>query len=80
MENETFNVNEAIQAQKKLQLEKKYPDFAPSNGICYACQKQIYSQIEQDFNGNIFFTGISVEKASKSLITGCPHCNRSYCD
>ena len=27
-----------------------------------------------------YVTGITVEEASKSLVTGCPHCNRSYCD
>lgn len=27
-----------------------------------------------------YTTGITVEKAATSLITGCPHCNRSYCD
>ena len=27
-----------------------------------------------------FITGIPVEKAATKLITGCPHCNRSYCD
>ena len=25
-------------------------------------------------------TGITVEEASTKLVTGCPHCNRSYCD
>jgi len=25
-------------------------------------------------------TGITVEKASKELVTGCPHCHKSYCD
>jgi len=27
-----------------------------------------------------YITGITVEKAGKELVTGCPHCNRSYCD
>lgn len=25
-------------------------------------------------------TGISVQSATKGLVTGCPHCNHSYCD
>ena len=25
-------------------------------------------------------TGVTVEQAGAQLITGCPHCNRSYCD
>ena len=27
-----------------------------------------------------YTTGISVERAGRELITGCPHCNRTYCD
>jgi len=73
---QTFNVNEAIQAQKKLCIENYYPHFVPNDGRCYNCKKQIYEQIQR---GN-FTTGISLEKAKAGLITGCPHCNRSYCD
>ena len=72
----TFNVSEAIAAQKKLQQEKGYPDFAPRDGVCYRCRKNIYSEID---HGD-YQTGIWVEKAASELITGCPHCNRSYCD
>lgn len=43
--------------------------FAPSDGICYRCKKQIYSE-----------GGISVERASKELTTGCPFCHTSYVD
>lgn len=25
-------------------------------------------------------TGITTLEAAESLVTGCPHCNRSYCD
>jgi hypothetical protein len=27
-----------------------------------------------------YITGITVGKATTELATGCPHCNRSYCD
>lgn len=27
-----------------------------------------------------YITGITVEKAGNELVTGCPHCNRTYCD
>ena len=27
-----------------------------------------------------YITGISNENAGTRLVTGCPHCNRSYCD
>lgn len=73
---ETFNSSMAIDAQDKYCKEKGYPHFAPRNGRCYRCNKQIYEQID---HGN-YKTGISVEKAGKELVTGCPHCNRTYCD
>lgn len=75
-ETKTFNVEASKAAQKKLQQEKGYPDFAPSSGFCYDCKRQIYLEIDRGDHK----TGISVERASGELITGCPHCNRSYCD
>jgi hypothetical protein len=73
---EKFNINESCKSQSALQKEHNYPQFAPINGICYRCKKQIYSEI----NHGTYATGIDTESASKSLITSCPHCNMSYCD
>jgi len=73
---ETFDSSEAIKAQSNLQKAKGYPAFAPSRGICYNCGKNIYEEI----NNGSYKSGISVERATNSLITGCPHCHRSYCD
>lgn len=75
-ETKTFDVQKSIAAQKKFQTEMGYPDFAPANGICYDCKRQIYSEIEQDG----YKSGVSTEKASSDLITGCPHCHHSYCE
>lgn len=72
----TFNVQESIAAQKKFQQEKDYPDFAPANGRCYNCKRQIYEEMDQGDHK----TGISVQRASGELITGCPHCHYSYCE
>lgn len=72
-----FNILKAREAQEKYCIEHKVPHFAPMDGICYKCHRNIYEEIEQPYGAK---TGISVEKASKGLITGCPHCNRSYCD
>lgn len=82
MENQKFNVDESLKAQRDLQKQKGYPGFAPSDGICYRCKRQIYAKIENknEITGETYFTGVSVEKASSELITGCPHCHRSYCD
>jgi len=91
MEN-TFNLVKAREAQAKYCKEKDLPHFAPMSGICYRCNKNIYEQIgwkvergrkiqvpldSKELNHT---TGITVEKAGKELVTGCPHCNRSYCD
>ncbi len=72
----TFDIQKSIAAQKKLQQEKGYPDFAPADGRCYNCRRQIYSEIDR----GPYKTGISVERASGDLITGCPHCHHSYCE
>ena len=73
---EHFNSSEARAAQDKYCKEKGYPHFAPMGGRCWNCNEDIYTEI--DHGG--YKTGISVEKAGSTLITGCPHCHRSYCD
>ena len=65
----TFDINAAKKAQKKYCKEKEYPLFAPIDGVCWSCGKNIYC-----------VNGISVEHASNNLITGCPFCHRSFCD
>lgn len=62
-----FNSEEAQEAQKNYVESNGFPHFAPYSGICYNCKMDIYSKI-------------SVESASNALITGCPHCNHSYCE
>ena len=78
-----YNIEKAVAAQKEhlKELAKKNPKdwmaesfargigFAPVSGVCYRCHKNIYSE-----------DGISVEQASKELVTGCPFCHRSYVD
>jgi hypothetical protein len=58
----------AIKEQATLCKEKGYPDFAPSNGICFRCQKNIYQDYER------------AGKTGLTHVTGCPHCNYSYCE
>jgi hypothetical protein len=74
----TYDTSAAAEAQRKFCEEKGYPHFAPRNGICWSCNRNIYEQIEHH-NYN-FSTGISVESAASGLVTGCPHCYKSYCD
>lgn len=56
-----------IEAQKKMCKEEKVPLFAPPDGLCFNCGKQIYNLI-------------SMEEASSELITHCPYCGRAYND
>ena len=56
-----------INAQEKYCRETGLPRFAPADGICYRCHKQIYDVIE-------------LKNAQSTLITGCSHCHYSYCE
>jgi hypothetical protein len=73
---ETFDIQKACEAQRKYVTGKGYPHFAPLNGSCFNCSTNIY---KQEVHGN-YKSGYSVEKASSTLITGCPHCHYSYCE
>lgn len=64
----------ASAAQRKYCSDYDTPLFAPSNGICYHCGFNIYMPT----NGVTGPRGITVEDASKKLITSCPHCNYSF--
>ncbi len=46
--------------------------FAPSNGKCFNCKKDI----TKDYAGS---EGLTVETLGHGIITSCPHCNRSFC-
>ena len=67
-------LQEEIELKRKAQREycsDNTPNFAEfgtdSKGNCLDCHKNIWEHI-------------TWEKASNELITGCPICNRSYCD
>lgn len=93
MLNKEYDINLAIKNQKELCERNDYPDFAPSSGRCYKCNRNIYEQIgwakieygrrrqvPLDSDELHRITGITVKQAGQELVTGCPHCNRSYCD
>ena len=71
---------EACRLQDEYCSKMGYPHFAPLDGRCYDCNKDIY-EIVQKTNGNRHWeTGIKLEPAGTSHITACPHCSSSYCD
>lgn len=77
-DNEAWNeqVRTAIEAQKKYCKDNHEPLFAPEDGFCYSCGKQIYSDIPTNWGTDWGYAN----RADKELITGCPHCRRSYID
>lgn len=85
-----FNVMKAADAQKEYQKRTGSPDFPPRFGSCWSCRRNIYElyywkreggmNIKGSESDHTHKTGISVEEAGERLVTGCPHCNRSYCD
>lgn len=75
----TYNIPEAIKAQDWYCKTKILPRFAPGNGICWSCHQNIYSEKGQTRYEKETH-GYSVESAAGQLITGCPFCNRSYCE
>ena len=81
----TYNARQATTAQSEYCKRTGAPHFAPGNGICWQCRRNIYEKVVWKMTNLAgkeieVETGITVEKAGKSLVTGCPHCHRSYCD
>lgn len=85
-----YNVNEAAEAQRNYIERTGSPKFPPALGTCWSCSKNIYElhywKVEHgrkrlaNEEDSTLKTGITVKEAGESLVTGCPHCNRSYCD
>lgn len=57
-------------ANEMKKPENQRVGFAPSNGICWNCGRDI---AEGD-------AGITLEQLGDYIITGCPYCHRSFCD
>lgn len=66
MSNETFDPIKANKAQMEFCKLRDVPHFAPTSR-CWSCGRNIYAKI-------------SVERAGRELITGCPYCHRTFCD
>lgn len=68
-DNELWNeeIRANIKAQKELCKKTNFPMFAPDDGFCWSCHKQI-------------FTNKNTWRAHNEPMTGCPECSRSYCD
>lgn len=69
----TYDTPEAIQAQRAYCDSHDLPHFAPEDGRCPNCFRDIYRP-------SPVVTAYSVQTAGARHITGCPHCNRSFCE
>lgn len=49
----TINVEDARQAHARLCEERRLPQFAPSNGVCWSCRRQIFEVLD----GHSYVTG-----------------------
>lgn len=74
-----YDVRTSIICQKKYCEQRNLPMFAPSDGICYNCRRNIYLPHSNSGKPNTY-TGIPAFRAGCFLITGCPHCNYSFCE
>lgn len=54
-------------AQIEFCREAGGPLFAPADGVCWRCKRQIYD-------------AISLERAGSSRVTGCPYCKHDFCN
>lgn len=59
-------ISRAVEAQERYCEENELPCYAPSNGRCPNCQR------------NIYLDGYGIRHASRNLITCCPHCHYSF--
>jgi len=75
----TYDAVEAAKAQEHHCNERKVPFFAPRNGWCCYCGRNIFEPYTYR-REPILTTGISVEEAGSRIITSCPHCNHTFTD
>jgi uncharacterized C2H2 Zn-finger protein len=72
----TFDSLKSIEAQNTFCKEKRIPNFSPRCGICFRCNKDIFTEQKNRLSN----TGITVELAGSQHILDCPHCGMSYCN
>lgn len=59
-------INQCIERQRQIcEPIGEQPNFAPRDGVCWGCGKQIYDHPNRD---------------GATLVTGCPWCHKTYCD
>jgi len=75
----TYDTTKAIKAQEAYCNEHEIPMFAPRNGWCTRCGRNIFEPYTYR-REPLQTCGITVEDAGIRHITSCPHCNATFCD
>ena len=70
-----MNIDAGKIAQEEYCEEHSLPLFAPTDGICHRCYKNIYKRYERNEK---WTTGYTAKEARNIHITSCPHCNASF--
>jgi len=77
--NTEYDIEQAAQAQTDYCDAHKLPIFAPRDGECSFCGRNIYQLYIHHGKTDREF-GISVKEAGSRLITSCPHCSHTFID
>lgn len=51
--------------------------FAPADGVCHRCFRNIYADAK-NLSGDTISQGYSIFQATQYCISTCPHCNASF--
>lgn len=76
--NSNYYPDKAAAAQEQYCSERNTPMYAPKDGVCPCCGRNIYSSLRTS-KGEIV-VGYSVQFASEHLITRCSWCCASFTD
>ena len=76
--NSHYFPDKAAAAQEQYCNEHKLPLFAPKDGTCHCCGRNIYAAFRT--SGDTIIGGYSVQYAGERLITNCSWCNASFTD
>lgn len=76
-----YDTQKATEAQREFAISKDAPIFPPLSGLCWNCSENIYLPKAVCRKGKVVgYSGITIKRAGEKLITGCPHCNKSFVD
>ncbi|MCD7830698.1 MAG: hypothetical protein LUI01_00270 [Firmicutes bacterium] len=67
-----YDPEKAVKAQEAFCKAEKIPLFAPIDGVCERCKRNIYLPVHN--------LGYTLDEAGRKHITDCPHCHKSFCD